>query len=234
MKFKEKDLQNLYGTNTETGGRKVLRYFLYVLYLVIGFSIIFALINFGTFKKRFDFWYKENITTEEVDNSPLIGSGTNQSHNSTDDIINVPAVPNGAIVIEKIDVQAPIVWDVPNTPTETESNLKNGVIHLHGTAKPGEGGNVFITGHSSDYFWSNGKYKEAFVLLDKLVVGDKIYINFNNVIYGYSVVEKKSVKPNDLSVLDQEDKRILSLMTCTPVGTALNRLIIVAEEFYKR
>ncbi len=233
MKIEERDLKNLYGSNKESRGSMVLKYFLYIIYLIAIFLVVFVLINFGTFKKRFDFWYKENISMSEVDNSPLIDS-TNQSRGSTDEIINVPAVPNGFIVIEKIDVKAPIIWDVLNTPVETESNLKNGIIHLQGTAKPGEKGNIFLTGHSSDYFWSTSAYKEAFVLLDKLVVGDKIYINFNDVIYGYNVVEKKTVNPNDISVLNQGDEKILSLMTCTPVGTALNRLIVIAEEFYKR
>jgi len=232
MKIEDRDLQNLYGSNKESGGHRSLRYFLYFLYFVVGFCVVFILINFGTFKKRFDFWYKENIVAEKVDNSPLIDS--NQPQNSTDEIIDIPAVSNGKIVIEKIGVEVPIVWDVPNIPADTESNLKNGVIHLRSTAKPGEKGNIFITGHSSDYFWSTGKYKEAFVLLDKLVVGDKIYINFNDVIYGYNVIDKNIVKPDDLSVLEQGDDKILSLATCTPVGTALNRLIVVAEEFYKR
>jgi len=233
MKIEERDIQNLYGSNNESSGKQVFRYFLYFVYLIIGFLIIFVLINFSSFKKRFTFWYQENIINEEGDNSPLIDS-INQPHSSTDEIINIPSVPINTIVIEKININVPVIWDIPNLPLETEKNLKNGVIHLRGTAKPGEEGSIFITGHSSDYFWSNGKYKEAFALLDKLVVGDKIYINYNDVIYGYNTIEKKVVKPDDLSVLEQGNKKILSLATCTPVGTALNRLVIVAEEFYKR
>ena len=47
----------------------------------------------------------------------------------------------------------------------------------------------------------------------------------------YRVVSKREVKPNDVSVLDQPTtKRIATLMTCTPVGTTLRRLIVTAEE----
>lgn len=233
MKIEERDLQNLYGSSIQSRGKRYLRYFLYFIYFVFGFCLIFVLINFSTFKKRFDFWYQENISDENADSSPIINSD-NQSHRSSDDIINVPAVPANHLVIEKIGVDVPIMWDISNIPADTEHNLKNGVIHLRDTAKPGDEGNVFITGHSSDYFWSNGKYKEAFVLLDKLVVGDKIYINYNNVVYGYNVIDIKIVKPSNLSVLEQGEDKKLSLMTCTPVGTALNRLVVIAEEFYKR
>ena len=233
MKIEERDLQNLYGSNSNSRGKKAFRYLLYFLYLIIGFLLIFFLINFGTFKKRYNFWYKENVASDEVDNSPLIDS-TNQSNGSTDEIIDVPAVTNGHLVIDKIGVDVPIIWDIPNTPADTESNLKNGVIHLRGTAKPGKEWKVFTTGHSSDYFWSNGKYKDAFVLLDKLVVGDKVYINYNDTIYGYNVADTKIIKPDDLSVLEQGDDKKLSLVTCTPVGTAINRLVVIAEEFYKR
>lgn len=233
MDIKEKDLQNLYGRDAQSGGRKFLRWFVFILYLACGFLLIFVLINFNTFKKRYDYWYRENISDENVDTSPLLDSNSTSSL-SNDDIINIPTTLKNHLVIEKIGVDVPIIWDIPNTPADTEHNLKNGVIHLRGTALPGEEGNIFITGHSSDYFWSGGNYKEAFVLLDKLVVGDKIYINYNDTIYGYNVVDRKIVKPSDLSVLKQGDKNILSLMTCTPVGTALNRLVVIAEEFYKR
>ncbi len=232
MKIEEKDFKNLYGSNKNSKWEKFLKYFLWVVYTMASVLIIFTLVNFNTFLKKFNFWYQENISNQEADNSPLINP--DRPRNSTDDIINVPVVSNNSIVIEKINVDIPIIWNTQNIPSEVESNLKNGVIHLKGTALPGEKGNVFITGHSSDYFWSTGNYKEAFVLLDKLVIGDRVYVNFNDVVFGYKVVEIKIVKPSEISVLDQEDNHELTLMTCTPVGTAFNRLIIIAEEFYKR
>jgi LPXTG-site transpeptidase (sortase) family protein len=47
----------------------------------------------------------------------------------------------------------------------------------------------------------------------------------------YRVTKKYEVKPSDVSVLDQPTtQRIATLMTCTPVGTTLRRLIVQAEE----
>ena len=47
----------------------------------------------------------------------------------------------------------------------------------------------------------------------------------------YKVVKTYEVKPTDVSVLDQPNgKRFSTLMTCTPIGTTLRRLIVQAEE----
>ena len=102
----------------------------------------------------------------------------------------------------------------------------DGVVHYPDTALPGEVGNVFITGHSSYYWWSKGEYNTVFSILDKLIMGDDIYIHYNNKRYTYRVYDVDIVLPSDTSVLEQGDNSILTLMTCTPVGTNYRRLIV--------
>ncbi|MDD5751559.1 MAG: sortase, partial [Candidatus Peribacteraceae bacterium] len=47
----------------------------------------------------------------------------------------------------------------------------------------------------------------------------------------YVITEKKEVRPSNVDVLDQPvGKRLGTLMTCTPVGTTLRRLILTADE----
>jgi sortase A len=136
------------------------------------------------------------------------------------------------MVIPKIELDAPITWSVKNTDAEVQSALKNGLVNLQGTSLPGEAGNVFITGHSSDLPWSNGNYKTIFSLLNKMVVGDIIMLKYQNKEFIYKVHEVKVVQPDDLSVLDQTNDSILTLMTCTPVGTTLRRLIVASKQIY--
>lgn len=130
--------------------------------------------------------------------------------------------------IPKIGVDAPIIWNVPEE--KIIDTLENGLAHYEGTALPGQIGNVFITGHSSYYVWAGGSYKEIFALLNKLESGDKIYLSYNGVQFTYEVVGQKVVSPDNVSVLDQTNDYTLSLMTCTPVGTNLRRLIITAKQ----
>lgn len=132
------------------------------------------------------------------------------------------------LVIPKIGTDAPILWNVPEE--EVNQKLIEGIIHSKGTALPGQIGNVFLTGHSSYYSWVDSNYKDVFALLDKLEENDKIYIKYGSNIFTYVVQDKKVVKPDDISVMDQGSDYELSLMTCVPIGTNLNRLIIKAKQ----
>jgi LPXTG-site transpeptidase (sortase) family protein len=138
--------------------------------------------------------------------------------------------PDNTLFIPKIGVEAPIVYAKSRNQEEINKLLLEGVVHYFGTAEPGERGNVFITGHSSFYWWSEGKYNTVFSILDKLVVGDVINVNYGGKKYTYKVFDIKVVSPSDITVLNQSNESILSLMTCTPVGTNYRRLIVRASQ----
>ncbi|OGJ47872.1 hypothetical protein A2344_02720 [Candidatus Peregrinibacteria bacterium RIFOXYB12_FULL_41_12] len=148
--------------------------------------------------------------------------------------------PDNRIVIPSIGKNVPIV-EVPasevigsdwtNLNDKILEGLKDGVVRYPGTARPGEEGNVFITGHSSYYLWDEGQYKDVFALLSDVEVGDEVIIYYNQQKYVYTINEKKEVSPSEVDVLEQPvgEKR-LTLMTCTPVGTNLKRLVLIGEE----
>ncbi len=138
------------------------------------------------------------------------------------------AITESRLIIPKIRVDAPISWNVPESDIVKE--LENGVAHYKGTALPGQLGNVFITGHSSYYLWAPGSYKDVFALLNKLSAGDKIYIQYNGATFTYEVTNQQVVSPDKLDVLEQESENTLTLMTCVPIGTSLNRLIVTAKQ----
>jgi len=136
---------------------------------------------------------------------------------------------NNHLLIPKINVDAPIIWNSEVDENTMLANLQKGVVHYQGTALPDEKGNVFITGHSSYYAWDKGKYKTVFALLPKLEKGDQIALAYQNKVYVYEVYEKIVVKPTDTWVLQSTGEPMLSLMTCVPLGTNLNRLIVRAK-----
>lgn len=109
--------------------------------------------------------------------------------------------------------------------------LKNGIVRYPGTARPGETGNAFIFGHSSNYPWVKSDYNTVFALLDTLNEGDDIIVYYNQNKYVYRVTDRAVVKPGDVAVLNARDpnKKEISLMTCWPIGTTLERLIIFGE-----
>lgn len=140
-----------------------------------------------------------------------------------------PLFTQDTIVIPKIGVDAPIVYLDTTDNKKILDAIKDGIGHYQGTAMPGRNGNAFFTGHSSYYWWSGGEYNEVFARLDKLAIGDLVYIYYRGGKYIYRVNDSFIVRPEQIEVLDQTSEATLSLMTCTPVGTNLRRLIVRAN-----
>ena len=141
-------------------------------------------------------------------------------------------VESNSISIPKIGVTAPIIWNV--SAENIQGELSNGVVHIGNTSTPGTPGNIFMTGHSSDSFWTPGNYKTVFVLLDKIGNDDLIAINYNGVIFRYKVYNRQVVSRDEVSNFVLSDRpETLTLMTCYPVGTNWSRLIVQAERMLK-
>lgn len=121
---------------------------------------------------------------------------------------------------------------IDNAVVEVGSlDLKKSLIQYPQTALPGQFGSPVVFGHSVlPQFFNPKSYLTIFSTLYKLKQSDQILINFDNVEYKYLVEEMYEVLPADLSVLEQRfDGRYLTLITCTPPGTYLRRLVIKAR-----
>ena len=150
--------------------------------------------------------------------------------------INIVPYEN-RIVIPKIGKNVPLI-DIKEKKVESKNKLDNifmkeledWVVRYPWSAKPWENGNTFIFGHSSNYPWVPWNYNDVFARLGQLKVWDVIFSYYGQKKYKYKVVSKKVVKPTDVWVLkNDKTKKELTLMTCWPVWTDLNRLIIKTE-----
>lgn len=182
-------------------------------------TIVTMIFLFGFFNERF---VAPFITpSRAVSSTPIIiDPNSNQ------------AGPEPEVIIPKINVEIPVVYDVGTTDEAAIQNaLERGVVHYASTPNPGQKGNSVIVGHSSNNIFNQGQYKFAFVLLNRLEVGDTFYLTKDSVRYAYKIYEKKIVKPTDVSVLGPTDKpATATLITCDPPGTSLNRLIVIGEQ----
>jgi len=134
--------------------------------------------------------------------------------------------------IDSLRISAPIQYIDQANETTFQAALKNGVVHYPGTALPGQPGNVYIFGHSSDYLWSNGHYKTIFALLPRIAAGVEIRITgHDGQLYAYKVLKTAVVAPTDTSVLSQNGnkQKLLTVQTSYPVGTALKRFVAIAQ-----
>ena len=72
-------------------------------------------------------------------------------------------------------------------------------------------------------------HPQTFYSLDKLAVGDTFDVVWKGTTYRYRVVETKVVAPEEVSVLGPTDKPSVTLITCTPIFTTKNRLVVRGE-----
>lgn len=182
-------------------------------------AVVVLVLLFGFFNERF---IAPLITpSRNVNSTPII-----TDPNST------AAGPNPEIIIPKINVEIPVVYNEPSIEeAAVETALERGVVHYATTPSPGELGNAVIFGHSSNNILNKGKYKFAFVLLSRLENGDLFYLDKGGKRYVYQVFSKKVVDPSDISVLDKTSQpATATLITCDPPGTSIHRLVVVGKQ----
>lgn len=204
--------------------------FKFVGLFVFFFSLLSVVVMGPTIYTTLSYWIAGDAYTKDKSLPSNVGE-------NPDDINNVLSLVEqqtdsraiDSIVIPKINVDAPIVYSAKDTNAQILEDLKSGVVHYPGTAMPGRVGNVFMTGHSSYYWWNGGQYNQVFALLHNLKAGDLVYLYYKGGKYVYRMKDSVVVNPSDVHVLDQTTTPTLSLMTCTPIGTNLRRLIVRSE-----
>ena len=136
------------------------------------------------------------------------------------------------LIIPKLNVDVPIRFEVPLDGVMEAMN--KGVAHYRiagASAYPGEIGNLVITGHSAGDVYSSNPYKYIFSGLERLEDGDLIYVNYNSVRYTYRVTKKEVVEPSNVaSLVVNTNKPLITLVTCTPLGTSRYRLLVTGEQ----
>jgi sortase A len=147
---------------------------------------------------------------------------------------DVVVSPEPRLIVPKINVDVPVLYGVGSDYNSQMAAMAKGVAQFAipgADSRPGQVGNTVIAGHSSNDLFDSGSYKFIFAQLDKLNAGDTIYANYNSKRYTYIVTGKEVVKPTDVSKLVYPTtKPILTLLTCTPLGTSINRLLVIAEQ----
>jgi len=180
------------------------------------------------------FIFRSWLDSSSVTQTANINENTLINNTNQNPILEVKETgePN-MVYIPDVGIAAPIVYitQEQNNQDDHQAALANGVVHYPGTSKPGEYGNPYIFGHSSDYFWKEGNYKQIFKPLIDIPLDTVIKItDQEGKLFYYKVIETKIVGPDETSVLEQDyERQILTLQTSWPLGTALKRYLVIAE-----
>lgn len=167
----------------------------------------------------------------ETDNAQIINNGDIPALNldiaPSDNRIIIPDI-NQNVPIVSVSSESLLKRDWKALEREMQTALQDGVVHYPGTSVPGQKGNIVVTGHSSYFPWDPGRFKDVFALLHSVKIKDQIVVYYNQKKYVYVVSNIRVVLPEDIEVLKQTPNDQLTLITCTPVGTNLKRLIVTA------
>lgn len=116
----------------------------------------------------------------------------------------------------------------PQDPTTSQgllSVLTNGVGHLFGY--PGNDGKIMIYGHSSGYAWDVSKYTKIFRTVNKLQVGDRVYVTYKGTLFTYEVSSKETVPANSMDAFRGGGEELI-LYTCWPPDSIKERYLVHA------
>jgi sortase A len=151
-----------------------------------------------------------------------------------DPTVSVTPGPDPKLIIPKLNVEVPVVFGISNDQNSLALAMANGVAQFAipgANAMPGQAGNLVLSGHSASDLYSNHKYKFIFAGLPRLETKDLVYVNYESKRYTYVVTSTRVVKPSDVDSLVLGDgKPMLTLITCVPLGTSRDRLLVFAEQ----
>ncbi|MEK7510421.1 MAG: sortase [Patescibacteria group bacterium] len=134
------------------------------------------------------------------------------------------------IEIQKLRVQAPIIFVESTKPEDFREPLKRGVTH-YPSALPGDKGVAIILGHSAPVGWLGGPFDGVFSNLHKLEQGDEIMVVVDGSSHLYRMKEKTFLRSGqDLpEELGTGSVSRLVLLSCWPPGIDNKRIMIEAE-----
>ncbi|MCS7317637.1 MAG: class E sortase [Candidatus Dojkabacteria bacterium] len=160
---------------------------------------------------------KKNTTNTE--NTSVNNTNTNTNTNTNNHVIS-----ENRLIIPKIGVNTRIL----ESDTIDILFQKEGVWREPNSGIPGEkSSTVVIGGHRFQYLPPN---QTTFYHLDKLNIGDKILIIWDGKYYVYKIFDKIIVDPHFTTVRRIfNDKNILVLYTCHPIGSDAQRIVVRAE-----
>lgn len=191
---------------------------------ILAASLVVVAFVFVQFNRNFIAGVQAYVSPGNVDPQNIV----------IDPAADIAVGPEPRLIIPKINVDVPAIYGVGVDEASQLKAMESGVAHFAipgANSRPGEIGNTVLSGHSSNDLFDPGEYKFIFAQLEKLQVGDTIYANYEGTRYTYVVTKKEVVRPTEVNKLVYPtDKPVMTLITCTPLGTAIDRLLVTAEQ----
>jgi LPXTG-site transpeptidase (sortase) family protein len=184
--------------------RHRVRFWLGITLMVIGIAgVAFPFLSFGLSRDG-------GVLLESMPDQAASGSAP----------VEQPKRITDRLLIAGQDIDMPLLaWK------DGEAALYTGAWLWPDGSRPGQVGNTIIFGHRFRYLppLSNTLFK-----LDDVAIGDSITVQWKGTDYSYRVTGTRVIDPTDLSVLAPSTQEQITIITCTPVFSTKQRLVVTA------
>lgn len=153
-----------------------------------------------------------------------------QGEPTKDKLIAAPGEYGNRLYIPQINVDVAIVEG------EDQSVLEQGAWHRKvANGNPEIGGNFVLSAHrfSMGFTPQQTREQSPFYNIHKLEVGQQIFVDYNGERYGYEVIEKDSVQPDQAEIEAPSIEPKLTLYSSTLGGVADGRDVVIAKPLGK-
>ena len=187
------------------------------LFLFVGvFFITFSFLSSIGFAPEYTKYTNDSLVFDSIAEVAEASVATAESSNPLH--IAIPSVGIDVIVLNPQSRDIEVL----------DEALNRGAVHYPKTGSLVEDANVFIFGHSS--FLPNviNKNYQAFNNLNKVELGDEIFVDSKDTRYVYRVTFVELAKAEEIRVDLSRGTRKLTLSTCNSFGTESERYVVEA------
>lgn len=131
------------------------------------------------------------------------------------------------IIISKVGIDAQIIQPNSINVTILDQALQKGAVYYPGSGTI-EQGNIFVFGHSTNWAVVQNQAYKTFNGLEKLQIGDEIYLEAGGQNYLYKVQSVKMVNADNALVEFDNSGRKLTISTCNTFGQKQERWVVEA------
>lgn len=137
-------------------------------------------------------------------------------------------IPDGTVFARMFIPSWGESWVRPVVEGTTNEALWSGIGHYSNSSYPGAVGNFAVASHRTV---SGAAFRD----IDKLVNGDRIFVETGDGFYEYAVLNSRIVKPTDVGVLNSVPEgveategisKFITLTTCDPIYGNWNRYVV--------
>lgn len=139
-----------------------------------------------------------------------------------------PVLTEDRIYIPKVNADVAVVQIEGNEKLALD---RGAIQRSPASGNPRDGGNFVVAAHRFNLGFTPAqtKSRSPFYRIDKLAVGDDIFVDFKGVRYAYKVEEKKLVEATEVEIEARTDNDRLTMYSCELAGPEAGREVIFAK-----